>query len=151
MAKAFDPKRRHDYVLVRERDLPTEQQTVFFFRRITVFEDIDLNEKFQATKVSDLVQYGLAVLRRSLTGWKNYPLEDTSEDAPFTLAKDGYPDEATISRIGADVVELFTFALSLNGVTKDAVGKSSRQSTQLAVPRTPAAPTADAIQPASAE
>lgn len=150
MAKAFNPKARETYVLVADRGLDPSEQSKFFFRHLDVFEDMDLEERFKRREGVPAHEYGLEVLRRSLTGWENYNLDQAPDQpAAFSADEDGRATDDTIRALGRNIVELTVFAFQVNGATVEQVGKSLRQSTQHAARRTPGAPTADATQPAS--
>lgn len=91
MAVAVSPKQAFDYVLKEDRDLPSEDRTVFKLRPLTQAEMLILNDRARETyddadghtivrpKIGTFI---LAVLDLGLVGWLH--LRDAEgQDVPF--------------------------------------------------------------------
>jgi len=122
MAVAFDVRKRRDYVLVRDRELPEDKRTTFILRQLDVLERV---------RVADMKGVGLSpaamaleMLRLSLDGWRNYPMPDGSE-APFVKGSNGYADDNTLRCVSdADAAELLAETLRAEEVTAKQAGES---------------------------
>jgi hypothetical protein len=121
MAVAFDPKRRREYVLLRDRALPEEQRSVFIIRLLDVLD---------RTRVADLrsggmpaAAIGIELLRMSLDGWRNYPLPD-GRPAPFERGGNGLPTDDTLRCVSdGDAAEILGETLREEEITPKQAGE----------------------------
>lgn len=78
MPIALDPKATFDYVLEDDRDLPTDDQTVFTLRGLTVAEEARVADSMissipgQEELAFRSGTHQLTVLRFGLRGWSNF-------------------------------------------------------------------------------
>src|SRR5689334_23286943 len=79
MPIAVSPKKQFDYVLKRERSLPTEKQTVWKLRTLTVAEEKRITDGMFVQKGKAMgVRSGSTAfdtLKLGLTGWENWPFQ----------------------------------------------------------------------------
>src|SRR5690348_10510532 len=115
MARPIDLSRRFEYVLERERQLPAEQRTTWYFKHLSSVAKLRLVGR--APKVDEagdvsasteqVLAWGLDYLRHRLAGWSNYPAGATSGQVVFTTDHSGLPTEETLGMIeSADLNEL---------------------------------------------
>jgi hypothetical protein len=99
MPIALNPKSTFAYVLECDRDLPTEEQTIFHLRGLTVSEEASVSDSMILAHggSNDLTfragTHQLTVLRFGLRGWDNLRDGDGAE-VPFEQTK-GHPRHIT--------------------------------------------------------
>jgi hypothetical protein len=99
MPIALDPKSTFPYVLLEDRSLPEDQQTIFQLRGLTVAEEAQVSDSMLlAHSGTDEVAFRagtqqLTVLRFGLRGWENFRTAE-GEEVPFESTK-GHPKHVT--------------------------------------------------------
>lgn len=89
-----------EFVSKSDSEKPSEQQTVFLIKSLTIFDKLSLAELEYDTKtIQGAANFNLALIAKLLCGWKNFKYADGS-DAPFNAS-----DAASnISKIPDNVV-----------------------------------------------
>jgi len=99
MPIALDPKATFSYVLEDDRKLPTEEQTTFTLRGLTVAEEAKVADSMissipgQEELSFRSGTHQLTVLRHGLRGWTNF-LDVTGKEVPFDTGR-GNPRHVT--------------------------------------------------------
>jgi hypothetical protein len=122
MAKALNPKKRHEYVLQKDRDLPENEQTTFLLRHLTAGEHASVTDRFtRGEKHAGLVE--AATL--GVAGWENLP-DESGRTVPYP--ENGFGAMDWLPQI--NVLELGNAVLNLSTLDRETLGKLKPDSEQ---------------------
>lgn len=125
MAISLDAQGEYNYVLIKERSLPINQQTVWKIRPLKSRHWLRINSPDMIQAEGSQVIF---VLRNSLIGWSNF-LDRNGKETPFALDADGCASLESIDRIREDIkTEISLFASRLSFMTEEDAIKSDAPS-----------------------
>jgi hypothetical protein len=130
---ARDPRATWKYVLVKDRALPREQQTVFNLKHLSLRAEQEAYDGIERTKdgsvVMDTGSRSLKCLREGLAGWDNL-LDEKGAPVDATKNALGQVDDVSLMRLEIeDRMELAGAIENEIAYDPDTVGKSVPPST----------------------
>lgn len=123
--KAFDPKRRREYVLQAERALAPELRTVFVLKPLSVFDRAAAQDSGNADGIAGKLQNrgALEMARLGLAGWRNL-LDESGKAVEPTFDESGALSRDSFALLPMAVaMELFVAVAQFEQLTESDAGK----------------------------
>src|SRR6185295_13094406 len=120
MAIGISRKTRISFILPRERELPKEQQTIFYLRSLSALTRGEYTE-YRSSLPTDpekiklmdgLAKWSIRILKECLVGWENFKDSEGQPLQFFGNSYDGGATDDTIDCLGTNDL----FALSIAAV-----------------------------------
>ena len=130
MAIGISRKTKIPFILPRERELPKEQQTIFYLRSLSALTRGEYTE-YRSTLPSDgsgdkplegLAKWSVRILKECLVGWENFK-DAEGKDLPFSIGPGDLATDESIDCIGTNDI----FALSVGAVNASFLSEEDKK------------------------
>ena len=121
MGIAFDTKKRREFVPVKERTKPAEQQKVYVLRQLDVFDRTDLAD--MRSKGMGSARATVEMVRLSLAGWRNHANADGTP-VEFVARADGRANDDTMRTVSdGEAAEIVADVMAWEEVSQAEAGE----------------------------